>query len=169
MRRAIAVSVLSTGLVIAGAAPAAASTRGEYVAQVDPICQSFVAPENAAFGTYKRNFKRMGHLAKSGTFKAFLRQTKRTARSLNGFAQVYSTVTDQIATVPPSDGDAATIGVWLNDRRQAAGAATSAATALVRLQIRKFFQRLSQFDAAEAAGIQTITGFGFQVCGVVPV
>ena len=36
-------AVLSVGVIAVGAAPArAASTRAEYIAQVDPICESFV-------------------------------------------------------------------------------------------------------------------------------
>lgn len=55
MRKAVMPFVLSVGLIAVWAAPAdAASTRAEYVAQVDPICQSFVGPNDDAIGAYFR-------------------------------------------------------------------------------------------------------------------
>lgn len=60
----------------------------------------------------------MVRAAKSGTVKAFLGQTTRTARSLSALAQVHATMIGQIAAVPPAAADAATIGAWLDYLRQ---------------------------------------------------
>ena len=80
MRKAVMPFVLSVGLIAVWAAPAdAASTRAEYIAQVDPICQSFVGPESSALSAFITNSKRLGRVAKSslrsGKFKPFLGRT----------------------------------------------------------------------------------------------
>jgi hypothetical protein len=170
VRRAVVVLVLSTVLVAVGTPPAdAASTRAEYIAQVDPICQTFAGPLGDAWGAFHRNFKGMLRAAKSGNFKRFLKGTKRMAVSLNGISQTRTSMIDQIAAVPPLAGDAGTVGTWLGYLRQEGGLEGSAASALRRLQIAKSFHRLRRADKASAAGIGAISGFGFQVCGTFPV
>jgi hypothetical protein len=166
VRRAVVVLVLSAGLIAVAAPAYAASTRAEYIAQVDPICQSFVGPAGDATGSFNRNLKRLFRLAKSGTLKAFIRQNSRTARSLNRLAQILTSMTDQIVAVPPPDADAGTIGTWLDHRRQADAFAMSAASALKKLNAKRFFRQLDRAGKADQAAVRTISGFGFQVCGV---
>ena len=159
--------VLSMGLIAVWAAPAdAASTRAEYLAQVDPICQSFVGPENVAFRGYVRNSKRWNHLAAKGTLKAWLDATRRTSKSLSQFVQIDVSMLDQIAAVPPPAADAGVIGSWLNARRQADAFSASAAAALNRPvpQIDKYFKRVDQANRSVDAAGRAIEGFGFQVC-----
>lgn len=162
--------VVSSALLVAAGIcvlPAnAASTRAEYIGQVDPICQAFVGPVNDGFSAYNRNYKRMVRAAKSGTVKAFLRQTTRTARSLSALAQVHATMIGQIAAVPPAAADAATIGAWLGYLRQEEAAERTAAWALASLKFRQYFRKLRQADQALRSGQVAISGFGFQVCGI---
>ena len=167
MRRAVVVLVLSTGMIAVLAAPAyAASTRAEYVAQVDPICQAFRGPASAADSAYIKNYKRWLRVARKGTVKAFVRQTNRTAGSLLGFTQIHMSVTDQIATVPPPAADAGTVSTWLNYRRQSDAYSAKAASALKKFAFKGFFKQNDHADAAEAAGRVTIAPFGFHVCAV---
>jgi hypothetical protein len=170
MRRALIALMLSMGLIAGGAAQAdAASTRAEYIAQVDPICQSFVGPMGDAFSAYQRSFKALNHAAKSGNTKRFLRGTKRTAASLNRIAQTRTSMLDQIAPVQPVTSDVATINTWVGFLRQEAGFENAAATAILGLKIGKFFSNLRQADSAQSNGKGAIAGFGFQVCGTPPV
>jgi hypothetical protein len=170
MRKAVVPFVLSVGLMVVWAAPAdAASTRADYIAQVDPICQSFVGPMGAAWGAFDRAFKRTTRAARKGTLKAFLRGTKREAGSLNQLAGTRTSMIDQIAVVPPAGADVGAIAVWLDHLRQEVAFERSAASAVRKLQIGKYFNRLKQADTAENAGHQAIAGFGFQVCGNFPV
>jgi hypothetical protein len=171
MRKAVMSFVLSVGLIAVWAAPAdAASTRAEYVAQVDPICQSFVGPENTALNTFRSNLNRLGRVARSSVktnnFKPFIRQTRRTASSLTTYAQVHSNLTDQAVAVAPAPGDAASVNTWISQRRRAESVSVSAATALSQFRARSFFGLLKQADAAEVASANAISGMGFQVCGV---
>jgi hypothetical protein len=167
MRKAVMPFVLSMGLIAVWAVPAdAASTRAEYIAQVDPICATYVGPENDASKGFIKNAKRLGRVGNSGNTKAFVRQVKRTAGSLNRLAQIDLALNDQIAAVPPPAADAATIGAWLDGRKQADGLLASAASALGHFKSRLFLKRFKRTFAVNDAANELVSGFGFQVCGV---
>jgi hypothetical protein len=167
MRKAVMPFVLSVGLIAVWAAPAdAASTRAEYIGQVDPICQSFVAPLEGAFGAVNRNFNRMVRAAKANKSKAFVRGIRRTSSALNGLAGVHANMIAQLAVVPPAPADSGTVGSWLGYLRQEEGFEQGAASSLAVFKIRPFFRQLRQADQALRSGQAAIAGFGFQVCGV---
>lgn len=166
MRRTLIVFGVSTLLMGAGAASAsAASTRAEYIAQVDPICQSFEGPVDGAWAAYVRNDKRWARASKYGASKAIVRTAKRTARSLAGWAQTLTRLIDQVAPVPPPAEDALTVSTWLDLRRQANANEMSAASALKRGNAPKYFRLLRPADAEADASERAISGFGFQACG----
>jgi hypothetical protein len=164
LRGAIALALLAIPAVAATPAHAA-STRAEYIAQVDPICQSYKGPELNDAKAFHRNHKLWVRAAIKGTVKEFARQTHRLAQSLLAWDRLHSSMTEQIAAIPPVPADAAVIDTWLNDRRQSDASADAAALALNKFQIRRFFRLTSRADKLERAGIQAINGFGFQVCG----
>jgi hypothetical protein len=157
------------GLIAVWAAPAdAASTRAEYVAQLDPICQSFVGPNDDAFRAWSKNEKRLGRVARHGTLKQFGAQTKRIARSLARLAQIQANLTDQIATVAPPPEDFATVGTWLDYRRQEETHLRSAASVLVQFRpYKQYFRQLGMAQTADQAATNTVSGLGFQVCEVI--
>jgi hypothetical protein len=169
LKGAIVVAMAMIGVAAVPSAQAA-TTRAEYVAQVDPICQSFVGPQNSALDAFIRNTKRLGRVAKSsvksGNFKPFIKQNRRTAGSLNNYAQVHSNLTDQILAVPAAPGDEGTVSTWINNRRQAEAIARSAATALNQFKVSVFLKRIDQADAAELASSNAISAMGFHFCGV---
>jgi hypothetical protein len=167
MRKAVMPFVLSVGLIAVWAAPAdAASTRAEYVAQADPICQSFVGPLDAAFGAFNTNFKHMVRAGKAGKVKAFIRGTRQTVSSLNGLAGIHENMSAQLATVPPAAADSGPVGSWLNYLNGEAGFERGAASSLAFFKIRQFLSQLRQADQALRSGQAAIAGLGFQVCGV---
>jgi hypothetical protein len=169
MRRVVIGAVLSVVVIVVGAAPAQAeSTRAEYVAQVDPICQSFVGPNDDAFRAWFKNEKLLGPVARHGTLKQFVAQTKRIASSLKRIARIEANLTNQIATVPPATEDFATVGTWLNYRRQEEAALRSAASILVQFRpYKQYSRKLNMADAADQAATRTVSGLGFQVCEVI--
>jgi hypothetical protein len=150
--------------------PGGPPTRTAYVAQVDAICQQFVGPENGALSAFIRNSKRWGRVAKSslrsGNLKPFVKQTRRTAGSLNAFAKIHSDLSDRIRAVPVASGDDGTVASWINSRRHAEASARAAATALNQFKVKVFFKKLHQSDEAELASIDAISDMGFHVCGV---
>jgi hypothetical protein len=167
MRKAVMPFVLSVGLIAVWAAPAeAASTRAEYIAQVDPVCQAFAPQVNDAAEAYGKNVKELGRRSTKGTLKGWVRQTDRTFRSLRRLVQINAGLTDQIAAVPPTAEDAVTVNTWLTNRNKAERWAYSAAQALGGIKIGRYFKLIARAGRAEAAGFRAIAGFGFQVCGV---
>ena len=166
LRGAIAVVLLAIPAVSVTSAHAA-STRAEYIAQVDPICQGFVGPMGDAFRAYFRNERLLGRVAIKGTSRQFGAQTKRTARSLRRIAQIHADLTNQIATVSPPAEDFGTVGTWLNHRRQEEAIVRSAASILVQFRpLKHYFRKLKKADRADGAAETTVSGFGFQVCEV---
>jgi hypothetical protein len=165
-----AVAVVLLAIPVVAVAPAdAASTRAEYIAQVDPICQSFVDPANVAVNRELQSFdKWLRNGGISGKGKAWKRATRRLAGSLKGLAQIRASLTAQIAAVPPPPDDAETVGRWLDARRQSEALATSAALALRTFKIRLFNKRFLAAATAYVTSGRAISGFGFQVCGVAP-
>jgi hypothetical protein len=155
-----------SGLIGAGAV-SAASTRAEYVAQVDPICDAHVGPLGQALSAYNKNYKRWVHVATHGSLKAWLKQTKRLARSLNGFDSAHSSLTQEIAAVPPAAEVASTVASWLDLRRRAEAYDQAAITALRRLSIGKFYKAIDGANSADLAAGRSVAGLGFQVCGVI--
>lgn len=184
MKRGLLAFVLTVGIFAAATAQAEAFPPGpepshdQYIAEVDPVCQSFVAPLNNAFATYTASFKRMVRSAnrviqarKSGntkkvrrSTKAFLRAIGATADSLNGLAGVHASLLAQLNGItPPSDGR---VIEWITQLGAEQSSEASGAMALSHFQIRRFFAAIRQADQAQAAGRQAISGFGFHVCGV---
>src|SRR4051794_28282582 len=161
------ISTLAIALVFSAPSTAgAASTRAEYIAQVDPICQSFVAPLSGAFNSYHKAFKSLNKHAKSGSLKSFIRSIKGTARKLDAIAALHLSMTAQISAVPPPAADEPTVRTWLTALGQEQANEVAAATALRHFKFGAFFKRLDQADAAVNAATNAITGFGFAVCGV---
>jgi hypothetical protein len=167
MRKAVMPFVLSMGLFAVGAAPAHAdSTRAEYVAQVDPICQAFAPRLHNAGEAHRKNFKEWERRLTKGSLKAWVRQTDRTFRSLRRLVQINAGLTQQIAAVPPPPEDAGTINTWLTDRNRSERWAYSAALAFSGFKFDRFYKLIGRAVRLQDAGYRIISGFGFQVCGV---
>jgi hypothetical protein len=54
-------SVLAVAAGVSSGPASAATTRSEYIAQADPICQQFVDPESTAYSAFRRDMKRWVH------------------------------------------------------------------------------------------------------------
>jgi hypothetical protein len=163
---AVSSLAIALAVILAPATAAADSTRPEYIAQVDPICQSYQPQLIGAFKAYHRAFKVMNRRARSGTLKAFVKSVRRTAATLSTVAQLHANLIGQIAAVPPPMADAAIIATWLDAFRREQSYEVAATTALRQFKIGPFFQRLNQADGAVNDATTAISGYGFTVCGV---
>jgi hypothetical protein len=167
MRKAVMPLVLSMGLIAVWAAPAdAASTRAEYIAQADPICQSFVGPATDAATAYRKDYKEWERRLTKGKLKPWVRQTHRTFRSLRRLVQLTAALTDQITAVTPPPEDAGTVNAWLINRNKSERWAYSAALAFDGFKFDRFYKLIDRAIRFQNAAFRTIDGFGFQVCGV---
>ena len=140
--------------------------KAAYIAYVDPICQSFLAPTMDAAKAYSRNFKEWVRRLSKGTLKAWVKQTQKTARSLRQYNQLHASLTQQIAQVLPHPNDVATINAWLDHRNRADANSKAAASSFSKFKFAAFRKQLRRANKADDAAIASISGFGFQVCGV---
>jgi hypothetical protein len=136
LRGAIAVGLLAIPLV--AIAPAgAASTRAEYVAQVDPMCTANLGPWQKSVAADVNTYKKWVRLNKTGTFKAWMRQTHKHARALKRHVHVHAGLTDQISAVLPAAEDAQLVASWLTYRDQYERLTQSAAKAFDAFKFKK--------------------------------
>jgi hypothetical protein len=136
LRGALAVGLLAIPLV--AIAPAqAATTRAEYVAQVDPICRANLVPWQKTVATDVKTFKTWARLNNRGTFKAWVRQTHKHARALERHVRVHASLTAQISAVPPPAEDAHLVATWLMYRNEYERLTQSAAKAFDAFKFKK--------------------------------
>jgi hypothetical protein len=158
-------SLIAGGCLVPNSA-IAAPTRADYITQADAVCLSFVDSEGAALRAYHQAYHAWIRSTKKRSIKPFIRLTHRVAGTLFSFNRVHSSMTEQVAAIQPPDADVSLIATWLNGRRQADALSDTAATALNRFRVNKFFALTARADKTEAAGARAINGFGFHVCGV---
>lgn len=167
MRRMLIGLTCSAALAAVVAPPAgAAATRAEYIAQADPICQSYAGPLDDAFRAYLKNFRRTERIAKKGSSRAFVKATVREANSLDRVASLYLEVIAQLKAVAPPPVDASQVAAWLGFLAQEQAAEHAAAAAELRFQFKAYFKHLGEAQKADDAARASIAGFGFQSCGV---
>jgi hypothetical protein len=95
----IASAITLIALAIPPSPSQAATTRAEYIAQVDPICAATLTREKQTLGG-------VGGDLRHG-------RTKQAARKFARTNKVFGNAVDQVATVSPPPADAALIGQWI--------------------------------------------------------
>jgi hypothetical protein len=136
MKRGIRIASSLLAIAVVAIAPAqAASTRAEYITQVDPMCRANLGPWQQTYAAEVRTFKKWARLTNKGTLKAWVDQTHEFARALERHVQVHNTLTDQISAVPPPPEDAQLVARWLMLRNEYERLTQSAAQALHVLDI----------------------------------
>lgn len=151
MRRALTLVVLSLGLTCLGAGAAdAASTRAEYIAQVDPICQATINAQRQAAGA-KGFVGPLNH----GHYKA-------AGRSMRRVFAAFAPGVEQVAAIEPAVADAQLIGTWVQDLRAQVPLGNRVAGSLIKNRLpRKLLGRLGKLNRSTQA---LVAGFGFQYC-----
>jgi hypothetical protein len=114
--RALPVAI-AIGLIAMAIAPTAhaASSRAEYVAQANPICEAAERPVDKAIAGYVKALqrKRIGPEALKRVTEETLGPTIRFGARI---ATVYSNVTARLRLIPAAPGDEETVFTWLGDR-----------------------------------------------------
>ncbi len=165
----LATCVAAVILAIAATPANAATTRAEYVARVDPICQAGLAQEGAAGKPLAKKLKRLDRqLKKSHSRKARRRIDRREGRLLTRYFDFVATVEQgvnaQIAAIPPAIEDTSLIQVWLRARSEEIVAIQRAMRSLTKGDFLGGFGLLLdlQVKAEEAADL--VRDFGFRYC-----
>jgi hypothetical protein len=116
MRRLAAGSALTLAiLLLAATSASAATTRADWVAQVDPICQNGQGQETALLQPVLAAQKR----ARKHHSRKLTKRADRAFRSFFAqYANVERAVNAQIATVPPAPDDVSLIQVWRRRREE---------------------------------------------------
>jgi hypothetical protein len=159
----VAVVPLTIGAITAVSA-FASSTRAEYVAQVDPICQKAHLAEKREARRFKRQIR---HLIRKGL--DLDHPTKAALHALVGFADRAARIArgafGQIAAVPPAPGDEATVTEWLRLRSKATNYFHRAYHAFARNQKPHQFRRLlGKSDSAGLDADSLVQDWGFEHC-----
>jgi hypothetical protein len=166
---ALAIATGLMALAITASPAAAASTRAEYVAQVDPICQAAQAQEAAALQPFLRAAKRAQKHHKLRNPKVEKRLARRFVRFFSQYAAIERQVNAQIATIQPAPEDVSLVQVWLRARGE-----------LIELESRlfttkpnvgrglkgfaRFFNDFLTLAARQLEVVDLVRDFGFQYC-----
>jgi hypothetical protein len=162
--RLIAPGVVGVALAITASTAIAASTRAEYVAQVDPICQAAHAAGQAEVKRYERQVRR---LTRHGFDPDH--PSKALLRAAVGFADRIAKIERpsfaQIAAITPAPGDEATVAEWLRLRARETAYFQRAFHAFARNQKTHQFRRLSaKADKANLEAESLVGDWGFEHC-----
>jgi len=168
----IALAIASTLPTIAAESASAATTRAEYVAQVDQIC-SQSSRDSGRLGPKLKILFGPNALSpipgapqptKKQIHRSLNRLVNRIARILATFNRTFSATTEQIALVPAAPGDEGAVAQWISGLRQYA---IHTAESLRALRHHKpgaalFLQGLA-VDALNSGGA-AVQGFGIGIC-----
>jgi hypothetical protein len=164
----IALAIAVTALAVTATTAIAASTRAEYVAQVDPVCQVEQAQEKAVIGPAMR---RVRHLEDRGLDA--VKPAKPIARTIAGaydrLAAIQRDTDSMIASIPPAPGDEAVVSSWLGQRAAFTDLFQRSAQAIAHQHRRRFFSLLFKAIGVEETAAESIQDFGFASCAqIVP-
>lgn len=112
LARPIAIAIGLTALAITAQAHAA-TTRADYVAQANPVCQAAERPVGKAIAAYFKAVRRKGIERPERVTEKTVGPTIRFGRRI---AAVYTNVTARLRLIPPAPGDEPTVSTWLQDR-----------------------------------------------------
>jgi hypothetical protein len=159
----IALAIAVVALAATATTAIAASTRAEYVAQVDPVCQVEQAKEKAVIGPAMR---RVRHLEDRGLDpeKPAKPIARTIARGYDRLAAIQRDTDSTIASIPPAPGDEAVVSSWLGQRAAFTDHFQRSANAIAHQHRRRFVSLLFKaIEVAETAA-ESIQEFGFGSC-----
>jgi hypothetical protein len=155
-------------LAVTAIPASAASTRAEYVAQVDPICQAGQAQKRAAVKPFLRTAKRAEKHHKAGSQKTQKRLARLFARFYSQYAAIEHQVNMQIAGVLPAPEDVSLIQVWLRARNELVDLENNLFGSIAHPKRIKhplrIFTSFIEVAAREFEVADLVRDFGFQYC-----
>jgi hypothetical protein len=164
-RALIAFGLAVSFLAIAATSASAATTRAEFVAQVDPICQNGQAQEAVAAQPLNKLVKRV----KGHDSRKLGRKLTRVLRSfLSQYATIEHAVDAQIATIPPATEDVSLVQVWLRARGDLVDKGSQLFTHGIQGKgfkgFVRFFSLLDEISNREFEVHDLVRDFPFQYC-----
>ncbi len=170
----IALAITLTVPAIAAVPASAATTRAQYVAQVDQICSQSPRSSGRLGPKLKTLFSPnapsplpppgAAEPTKKQIHRSLNRFINRLTRLLASFNRAFGATTEQLALIPPAPGDEAAVAQWIAGLRQYAMYTADSLRALRQHKpgAALFFQGLA-IDALNSGGA-AVQGFGISVC-----
>jgi hypothetical protein len=156
-------AIALVAMAFTAAAAQAASTRAEYVAQVDPVCQQALMAEKTADKTFHRRIKKAEQQLKLGRHPKAARSV--LLRYYGRLRQIDRNLDGAIAPIPPAPGDEPTIQTWLAQRERSIDLQRRAMRALRGFKLRRYFHFFFGALRSDFAALDTVRDFGFAYCG----
>jgi hypothetical protein len=164
----IALVIASIALAIMATSASAATTRADYVAQVDQVCTGF-APQ---FGKLSRPVikKVLPALDFVGT-ESDAQETRRLNRAFRALgryigrsARVFAAEAEQLALVTPAPGDEAAVASWIDGLRQYASLQAQSTPAWKHRRLGRVATLSEKSVEALNNGGAGVTSFGISTC-----
>jgi hypothetical protein len=151
-------------VALAIAPPAhAASSRAEYVAQVEPICEGAQKP---TFKAYLGSFKGVPPIddREHPTQRESHQVDRALGRLYSRVAGIYGRTSSRIGAVSPAPGDEAAVAAWLAGRAQAQALWLRAGRAARHLKARRADGLTQKGIKVSDSASRNVSEFGFHFC-----
>jgi hypothetical protein len=141
----------------------AASTRAEYVAQVDPICQGGISKEKAAYRALRKDADRLKKrgIDTSSPTKPVVRLARRYSARVVPIAR---SIHHRILLVTPAPGDEAAVSQWLQGLEEATDLFERAFDAFAHRNVHRYKQLLTKSSYRRLNADGFVQDFGFKYC-----
>jgi hypothetical protein len=156
---------VATLCVLGLAAPSyGASTRAEYVAQVDPVCQASHSRQKTLNQAYQRKTKAL--IARGAETDPPSRALLRlTLRFYDRIARIQRAANRDVSSVPPAPGDEQAVTQWVSLHGRSIELFNRAIHLFARTRDEhKFKQLIGRSQTAEMNAEFAVEGFHFQYC-----
>jgi hypothetical protein len=120
MPKAVVIPIAVMLLALGAATAHGASSRAEYVAQADPICQAGSAQEHAAFKSYVKSVKRYDKHHHGDPYRPSKKAIRLVVRHYSRVLAIERSMNSQLSSISAAPGDEAAVNKWLQLRSQAA-------------------------------------------------
>jgi hypothetical protein len=168
MPKAVVIPIAVMLLALGAATAYGASSRAEYVAQADPICQAGSAQEHAAVKSYVKSVKRYDKHHHGDPYRPSKKAIRLVVRHYSRVLAIERSMNSQLSSISAAPGDEAAVNKWLQLRSQAADLLERTIHAVhhrkVKLSIRLYLKSLRRTLLAQIP----ISDFGFRYCSRTP-
>jgi hypothetical protein len=154
-------------IAIGPTAAQAASTRAEYVAQVDQICTGFAPRFQALRPNFKKieaNLNRVRTESDAQEKRRLNRVYRLLGRYVGKQARTFGAMAEQVAIVAPAAGDEAAVDQWIQGLRQFASLQAQSAPAFKHRRFGRAGALGQQSLAALNNGGAAVASFGITAC-----
>jgi hypothetical protein len=169
---AITLAITVIALAISCAPARAASTRAEYVAQTDPICQSAERPIKKIGDAYLKAsqealmkfIEEISHGSKDQALRAIRHLQRSMLRFGHRFNRLQARLTAELALVPPPPGDEGIVGLWLQARGDGVRLSDRSLRAGKHGKLNKLVRLSGLAIAVFEQADRLVSDFGYQHC-----